>query len=110
MGPIQREVSKPFTMGMPPSDICFRKLRQRNTELCEMRFRACGAVRRGADSLTHAPPPRPATKVEKGSTDYSKMRIKQLRNILADRGTDCRGCIEKSDFVARAKETEHLEA
>lgn len=48
--------------------------------------------------------------MEKGATDYSKMRMKQLRNILADRGVDCRGCIEKNDFVARAKETEDLEA
>lgn len=44
MGPIQREVSKPFTMGLPPADICFRKLRNRNTELCEMRFRAWHAT------------------------------------------------------------------
>lgn len=69
--------------------------------------------------LSSRPPPAgashttgPATaaeKVDRGNTDYSKMRIKQLRNILAERGIECVGCIEKSDFVRRCKETEHME-
>mmetsp|Transcript_12315 Transcript_12315/g.39386 ORF Transcript_12315/g.39386 Transcript_12315/m.39386 type:complete len:169 (+) Transcript_12315:39-545(+) len=88
MSVIKREVSTPFAMGMPSQDICYRKLRRKNTELCEMRF---------------------PEKVERGNTDYAKMRIKQLRNILAERGVDCVGCIEKTDFVRRCKETEHME-
>ena len=41
--------------------------------------------------------------------DYKKMRVKQLRAILAERGAVCVGCYEKSDYVRRCKETEHLE-
>ena len=43
------------------------------------------------------------------SQDYKKMRVKQLRAILAERGAVCVGCYEKSDYVKRCKETEHLE-
>merc|ERR1711959_279577 len=39
-----------------------------------------------------------------------KMRIKQLKEILAERGVACQGCLEKSDFVARVKETADMKA
>ena len=45
---------------------------------------------------------------EKGQ-DYSKMRVKELKQILMQRGVDCRNCLEKGDFVKRVKETEHME-
>eukprot|EP00462_Mataza_sp_D1_P001808 CAMPEP_0175097428 /NCGR_PEP_ID=MMETSP0086_2-20121207/5282_1 /TAXON_ID=136419 /ORGANISM="Unknown Unknown, Strain D1" /LENGTH=478 /DNA_ID=CAMNT_0016370939 /DNA_START=14 /DNA_END=1450 /DNA_ORIENTATION=+ len=35
--------------------------------------------------------------------DFSKMRIKQLKKILKDRGVPCLGCTDKSEFVAAAK-------
>lgn len=44
------------------------------------------------------------------NTDYSKMRVKQLKKILGERGVECVGCVEKSDFIAKIKETEHLHA
>lgn len=50
-----------------------------------------------------------AIKVDKENMDYNKLRVKQLKGILADRGVDCDGCLEKSDYVARCKATEHLE-
>ena len=50
-----------------------------------------------------------AIKVDKENMDYNKLRVKQLKGILADRGVDCEGCLEKSDYVARCKTTEHLE-
>ncbi|RLN68238.1 hypothetical protein BBJ28_00011072 [Nothophytophthora sp. Chile5] len=37
---------------------------------------------------------------------YSKMRVKQLRKILGERGVECIGCVEKADFIAKIKETE----
>eukprot|EP00968_Pinguiococcus_pyrenoidosus_P008950 scaffold676_cov273-Pinguiococcus_pyrenoidosus.AAC.1 len=47
--------------------------------------------------------------VEKGETDYSKLRVKQLKSILADRGVECVGCLEKSDYVKRCQDTEHMD-
>merc|ERR1712153_114976 len=52
-----------------------------------------------------SPPPPPPQVVEK---DYSKMRVKQLRALLKERGVECKGCLEKEHIVARVKETIHL--
>ena len=41
--------------------------------------------------------------------NYAKMRVKHLRQILADRGVTCNGCTEKSEFVKKCQSTEHLE-
>lgn len=40
--------------------------------------------------------------------DLSKLRVKQLKSILADRGVECKGCIEKEEFIQKIQETEHL--
>ena len=48
-------------------------------------------------------------KVDKTNVDYTTMRVKALKSILNDRGVECVGCLEKSDYVRRCKETEHLE-
>jgi hypothetical protein len=39
-----------------------------------------------------------------GRPDFKKMKIKELRAILDDRGAVCRGCAEKADYVERAAE------
>lgn len=39
--------------------------------------------------------------------NFSKMRVKQLKKFLKDRGLECKGCAEKNDFVLMA--TEHEE-
>eukprot|EP00270_Netrium_digitus_P006793 TRINITY_DN1956_c0_g2_i2.p1 TRINITY_DN1956_c0_g2~~TRINITY_DN1956_c0_g2_i2.p1 ORF type:complete len:169 (+),score=67.68 TRINITY_DN1956_c0_g2_i2:320-826(+) len=40
--------------------------------------------------------------------DYSKLRIKELKNMLEERGVECVGCVEKEHLVAKVKETAHL--
>lgn len=40
--------------------------------------------------------------------NFAKMRVKQLRKVLKDRGQDCVGCVEKQDFVERAREVWHM--
>ena len=57
-------------------------------------------------------PPLTALKVEKGesgSVDYNSMRVKQLKTLLDQRGVRCSGCTEKSDYVKKCQETEHLD-
>ena len=85
--PIKREISQPFKNGVPVDRIC-KRLKKKSAEICSIR---------------------PPVKVEKGVTDYSKMRVKELKKILADRGVRCNNCLEKSEFVNKCKETEHLE-
>lgn len=41
--------------------------------------------------------------------DYTKLRVKQLKQILADRGVECKGCAEKAEFVKRVTDTDHME-
>ncbi|CAM9403025.1 unnamed protein product [Ectocarpus sp. 4 AP-2014] len=85
--PIKKTISHPFSTGMPKSKVC-QRLKASNAEVCEIKY---------------------PIKVDKENMDYNKLRVKQLKGILADRGVDCDGCLEKSDYVARCKATEHLE-
>ena len=50
----------------------------------------------------------PAVKTD-SKTDYTKLRVKELKAILAQRGVDCTGCLEKGDYVKRAIETASME-
>ena len=37
-------------------------------------------------------------------TDFGKMRVGQMRDILRDRGMSCPECVEKQDFVAKLRQ------
>merc|ERR1712150_379845 len=81
--PIKRFLSKPISFGMYPEEVCKRKLKKKTSDICSVKF---------------------PIKTDK-NTNYNKMRVKHLRQILADRGVACRGCIEKRDFVNKVKST-----
>lgn len=34
------------------------------------------------------------------TTDFSKLRVKDLKSIMLEKGLTCPECIEKADFVA----------
>ncbi|KAJ1420795.1 degradation arginine-rich protein for mis-folding-domain-containing protein [Ochromonadaceae sp. CCMP2298] len=88
--PIKKSISTPFSMGMPKKKVCER-LKKDNPEVCEVKY---------------------PIKVEKKAgeeVDYSKMKVKELKTILDQRGAKCHGCSEKSDFVKKCQETEHLD-
>ncbi|GMH72313.1 hypothetical protein TrLO_g5598 [Triparma laevis f. longispina] len=86
--PIKRDVAQPFSLGIPSSKVC-KKLEKVNPEVCSVRF----PVKTG--------------NMEK--KDYTKLRVKQLKQILADRGVECKGCAEKAEFVKRVTDTDHME-
>ncbi|PSC75035.1 domain containing [Micractinium conductrix] len=44
-----------------------------------------------------------AVKID-AATDFSKMRVAQLKQILESRGEKCRECVEKGDYVARIRQ------
>lgn len=85
--PIKRDVAQPFSLGMPAKKVC-QRITKTNPEICTVRF------------------PIKTEKMEK--KDLSKMRVKQLKAILSERGVECKGCIEKEEFIKRVQETEHL--
>ena len=85
--PIKREVSTPVSFGAPADRVC-KKLEKKNDEICQVKYKI---------------------KTKKGQTNYKKMRVKHLKQILADRGVTCNGCTEKSEFVKKCEKTEHLD-
>ena len=85
--PIKRDVAHPFSLGMDSKKVC-QRITKTNPEICTVKF------------------PVETEKME--VKDLSKLRVKQLKSILADRGVECVGCIEKDDFVKKVQETEHL--
>lgn len=38
------------------------------------------------------------------STDFSKLRVTQLKQLLKDRGVMCPECVEKNDYVKRVRD------
>lgn len=40
--------------------------------------------------------------------NFKKMRVKELKKLLKERGVECKGCGEKAHLVQRAKETYHM--
>ena len=36
-------------------------------------------------------------------TDFSKLRVAQLKQLLQDKGLACPECVEKGDYVARVR-------
>merc|ERR1711862_194385 len=85
--PIKRTVAQPFSLGMTSEKVC-RRTTNDNPEICDVKF------------------PVATEKMEK--QDLSKLRVKQLKQILGERGVECKGCVEKEEFVKKVQETEHL--
>eukprot|EP00850_Spirogloea_muscicola_P010398 SM000061S19225 [mRNA] locus=s61:203396:205042:+ [translate_table: standard] len=40
--------------------------------------------------------------------DYSKLRVKELKKLLDERGVECLGCVEKEHLVAKVKDSVDL--
>merc|ERR1711982_127865 len=85
--PIKRDVAQPFSLGMPSLKVC-KRITKANPEICSVKM------------------PIKTAKLEK--KDLSKMRVKQLKAILAERGVDCKGCLEKAEFIKKVEDTAHL--
>lgn len=85
--PIKRDVAQPFSLGMPSLKVC-KRITKANPEICTVKF------------------PVKTENMEK--KDLSKLRVKQLKQILADRGVDYKGLLEKEEFIKKVQETEHL--
>ena len=85
--PMKRDVSQPFSTGMPADRVC-KRINKSNPEICGVKF---------------------PVKTEKMEVkDISKLRVKQLKGILQDRGVECKGCVEKAEFIKKVQDTAHL--
>jgi len=84
---MKRDIAQPISLGMDPLKVC-KRIDKTNPEICTVKF------------------PIKTEKME--PKDLSKLRVKQLKQILADRGVECKGCLEKEEFIKRVEETEHM--
>mmetsp|Transcript_33510 Transcript_33510/g.79011 ORF Transcript_33510/g.79011 Transcript_33510/m.79011 type:complete len:167 (+) Transcript_33510:157-657(+) len=85
--PIKRDIAQPFSLGMPSLKVC-KRITKSNPEICSVKF------------------PVKTDKMEK--KDLSKLRVKQLKKILDERGVDYSGLLEKDEFIKKIQATEHL--
>merc|ERR1711862_1018468 len=67
--PIKRDVAHPFSLGMPNDRLC-KRINKANSEICSVKFPV-------------------------KTKNMTKLRVKQLKSILLDRGVECKGCVEK---------------
>jgi hypothetical protein len=84
---VKRDVSTAVKVGAPIERVC-KKLARATPEVCGLRF---------------------PEKLDLSKIDLGKLRVKQLKNILNERGVACEGCLEKSDFVKRVEATMHMD-
>jgi mesencephalic astrocyte-derived neurotrophic factor len=85
--PIKRDVAQPFSLGMPTLKLC-QRISKTNPEICTVKF--------------------PVQTENLDKKDLSKLRVKQLKQILSERGVECKGCVEKEEFIKMVQETEHM--
>jgi hypothetical protein len=85
--PIKRDISQPFSLGMASLKVC-KRINKQNPEICTVKF-----------------PVKTDTMEKK---DISKLRVKQLKAILSERGVECKGCLEKEEFIKKVQDTAHL--
>jgi hypothetical protein len=85
--PIKRDIAQPFSLGMSSLKLC-KRITKSNPEICSVKY---------------------PVKTDKMETkDLSKLRVKQLKKILDERGVDYKGLLEKDEFVKKVEATEHL--
>ncbi|KAM8883264.1 cerebral dopamine neurotrophic factor [Synchiropus picturatus] len=81
---VTASVSQPLSSHVPVEKVC-QRLSDKDTQICQLRYE---------------PHPR-----DLSSEGLKKMRVVELRNILALWGEECRGCLEKHEFVSLIVET-----
>ncbi|KAL6117136.1 uncharacterized protein ACO6RY_14987 [Pungitius sinensis] len=80
---VTASVSQPLASHVPIEKIC-QRLSSRDTQICQLRYE-------------------PQLK-DWSSNELKRMRVLELRNILASWGEECRGCLEKNEFVSLIQE------
>ncbi|KAM8908006.1 cerebral dopamine neurotrophic factor [Spinachia spinachia] len=76
---ITASVSQPLASHVPIEKIC-QRISSRDTQICQLKYE-CQLKDLRSDGL-------------------KRMRVLELRNILASWGEECRGCLEKHEFVS----------
>lgn len=78
-------ISKPIKNHLPADKIC-DKLKSIDPEICHVKYS------------------KPEAEIDYSTLDYDKMRVRELKNIIAKWGEECKNCVEKSDYLRLIKE------
>ena len=76
------DVSKPLSWSMPPQKVC-EKLKVKDSQICDLKF---------------------DKDIDWKTIDLKKLKVKDLKKILEDWGELCKGCTEKTEFIAKINE------
>jgi len=76
---IVKEVTKPLGFYKPPAKIC-ENLKKKDSQICDLVYEK---------------------ELDWKNINLKKMRVKELKKILGDWDEDCKGCVEKSDFIKK---------
>jgi mesencephalic astrocyte-derived neurotrophic factor len=86
VGVKRQQIAQPLKNGVPVDKICDR-LRKTSAEICALRYSSSAGAPAAADI-----------------DDYSKLRVNQLKSLMAEKGIKCPDCLEKADYVRRLEE------
>lgn len=103
------EVSRPLSAHVPVHKIC-QRLQSRDGQICELRYgRAYSCIRFTAfEEICNLESFKNGNSccfdTERPVLDWSrdalsKMRVLELKRLLASWGEECRACLEKSEFI-----------
>lgn len=70
-------VTKPLSFFKPVEKIC-EDLKKKDTQICDLKYEK---------------------QIDLETVDLKKLRVKELKKILSQWGEDCRGCVEKTEFI-----------
>lgn len=90
--PMRAAIAQPFSTRMPKDRVC-KRLKKDNADICMVKYPV-----KVDDNITP----------EEMLAKLKKMRVKELKGILNDRGVKCDGCLEKDDFIKRVIETKDM--
>lgn len=79
---MMKDLVPKFENFFPPEKIC-ESIKKNNPQVCELKYEK---------------------PLDWKNINLKKMRVKELKKILSDWGEDCRGCLEKQDFIKRIEE------
>lgn len=82
---ILNEITKPMGFFKPVESIC-EALKKKDSQICTLAY---------------------DKDIDWKTVNVKKLRVKQLKKILADWGVPCDGCLEKSDFVKKIEAVKH---
>lgn len=117
---VTASVSRPLAFHVPVEKIC-QRLSSSDTQICQLRYgNVCSnaqqrltihfSVHKTDKSVSILWLSAEPQLKDLSSDGLKKLRVVELRNILASWGEECRGCLEKHEFVSLIQEKAPLHA